>query len=172
MDRQMDRTMDRQTEWWVDRPINGWTCNIYAKKDNFLIDFAIFTKALPTDQQTNGLTNRRTNGRTYLLIDMRLLHLKMVALNKSKAVLTLALLNASMQKENSYLQRNKDMIVIVEIIAWKTDISIINLSMIYDMISYLLFLGLSISPAIFLQFCSRVDRRAGDVMVGWTGRWR
>ena len=27
MDRQMDRIIDRQTKWWADRPMNGWTCN-------------------------------------------------------------------------------------------------------------------------------------------------
>ena len=34
-----------ETEWWADRLMNGWTCNIHAKKDDFPIDFAIFTKA-------------------------------------------------------------------------------------------------------------------------------
>ena len=40
--------------------MNGWSCNIHAKNDDFPIDFAIFTKALPTD----GPTDRPTDGRT------------------------------------------------------------------------------------------------------------
>ena len=52
---------DRQTEWWADRQIHGWTCNIHAKNDDFSIDFAIFTKALPTD----GPTDRRTDIPSY-----------------------------------------------------------------------------------------------------------
>ena len=43
----------------------------HAKNDDFPIDFAIFTKALPTDQPTDRRTNRRTDGRTYPLIEMR-----------------------------------------------------------------------------------------------------
>ena len=30
MDKQVDRIMDRQTKWWADRPLNGWTCNMCA----------------------------------------------------------------------------------------------------------------------------------------------
>merc|ERR1711872_647880 len=47
-------------------PINGWTCNIHAKNDDFPIDFAIFTKALPT----NGPANRPTNGPTNQRMDI------------------------------------------------------------------------------------------------------
>ena len=64
MYKQMDRIMDRQTVWWTERPINGWTCNIHAKNDDFPIDFAIFTKALPTDRLTDQPTDRRTDQRT------------------------------------------------------------------------------------------------------------
>ena len=67
MDKQIDNIMDRQTDWWADRSINGWTCNTHAKNDEVPIDFAIFTKALPTDRWTDG----PTNGRTYPLIEMR-----------------------------------------------------------------------------------------------------
>ena len=31
----------------------------HAKNDDFPIDFAIFTKALPTDQRNNGPTNQQ-----------------------------------------------------------------------------------------------------------------
>ena len=44
--------------------MNGWTCNIRAKNDDFPIDFAIFTKALRTDGPTAGPTDRQTDGRT------------------------------------------------------------------------------------------------------------
>ena len=36
----------------------------HAKNDDFSIDFAIFTKALPTDRRTNGPTDQRTDGPT------------------------------------------------------------------------------------------------------------
>ena len=39
----------------------------HAKKHDFPIDFAIFTKALRTDRRTDG----PTDGRTYPLIEMR-----------------------------------------------------------------------------------------------------
>ena len=42
---------------------------------DFAIDLAIFTKALPTDQRTDGPTDRRTDGptdgRTKPLIELR-----------------------------------------------------------------------------------------------------
>ena len=45
--------------------MNGWSCNIHAKNDDFPIDFAIFTKALPTDGRTDGPTDRRTDIPSY-----------------------------------------------------------------------------------------------------------
>ena len=39
----------------------------HAKNDDFPIDFAIFTKALPTDRPTDQRTGGRTDGRTYPL---------------------------------------------------------------------------------------------------------
>ena len=36
------------------------------KNDNFPIDFAIFTKALPTDRRTDGPTDGPTDGHTLL----------------------------------------------------------------------------------------------------------
>ena len=44
--------------------MNGWSCNIHAKNDDFLIDLAIFTKALRTDGPTDGRTDGRTDRRT------------------------------------------------------------------------------------------------------------
>ena len=37
----------------------------HAKNDDFSIDFAIFTKALPTDRRTDGPTDRRTDIPSY-----------------------------------------------------------------------------------------------------------
>jgi len=53
MDKQMDGMMEGQTDLWADRPRNGWTCKIHAKNDDFPVDFAILTKALPTDRRTD-----------------------------------------------------------------------------------------------------------------------
>ena len=45
--------------------MNGWTCNIHAKNDDFPIDFAIYTKALPTDGPTDRPTDQRTDIPSY-----------------------------------------------------------------------------------------------------------
>ena len=37
----------------------------HAKNDDFSIDFAIFTKALPTDRQTDQPTDQRTDKPSY-----------------------------------------------------------------------------------------------------------
>ena len=46
MARQMDRMMDRHTKQWADRPMNGWTCNVYryAINNHFPIDFTTLQK--------------------------------------------------------------------------------------------------------------------------------
>ena len=78
---QMDGLTGKWMDQWMDRPMeewnSGWT-NIppykdamyTSKNDDFLTDFAIFTKALwtdaPTDQRTNGLMDQQT----YPLIEM------------------------------------------------------------------------------------------------------
>ena len=41
----------------------------HAKNGDFPIDFAIFTKALPTDRPTDQRTDSRTDGRTHPLIE-------------------------------------------------------------------------------------------------------
>ena len=38
----------------------------HAKNDDFPIDFAIFTKALPTDRPTDGPMDQPTDGHTLL----------------------------------------------------------------------------------------------------------
>ena len=43
----------------------------HAKNDDFPIDFAIFTKALPTDQPTDQRTNGPTDGPTDRPTDQR-----------------------------------------------------------------------------------------------------
>ena len=45
--------------------MNGWTCNICAKNDEFPTDFAILTKALRTDGPTDGPTDRRMDKPSY-----------------------------------------------------------------------------------------------------------
>ena len=79
MDGRMDR--NRQKNGQTDKIINGHAIYVHrhAKNNPFPIDFAISTKALPTDGLTDGPTDqptdrptdRRTDGRTYPLIEMR-----------------------------------------------------------------------------------------------------
>jgi len=46
--------------------MNGLSYNIHAKNDGFPIDFAIFTKALPTYGSMDGPTDQTTDGHTLL----------------------------------------------------------------------------------------------------------
>ena len=57
--RQTDRIMGRQANEWMDMQ---YLCMNMQKNDDFPIDFAIFTKTLPTDQPTD----RPTDGHTLL----------------------------------------------------------------------------------------------------------
>ena len=81
-----DRLMDQLTDRWIDRPMDGWNNRwtdiplykdaIYATEyDDFPTDFAIFTKPLRTDRQTNQPMDRQidglTDGRTYPLVEIR-----------------------------------------------------------------------------------------------------
>ena len=69
--------IDKQTEKWTDKIINGWIVDAHRheKNNDFSLDFAIFTNALLTDGPTNGPTDRLmdqpTVGRTYSLIEVR-----------------------------------------------------------------------------------------------------
>jgi len=70
-----DSPKDGQTNRWIS---NGWTMFLsYADainasvNDDSLTDFTIFTKALPTDQQTNQATDKPKDQRTYPLIAMQ-----------------------------------------------------------------------------------------------------
>ena len=71
-----DRLMDQLTDRWMDRPMDGWNNRwtdiplyrdaIYAtENDDFPTDFAIFTKLLQTNQQTDRRTNRWTDIPSY-----------------------------------------------------------------------------------------------------------
>ena len=71
MDEQMDEPMDGQNIWWIDQWMDKHTllyrCDRCIWKWWFSTDFAIFTKALRTDQSTD----RQTNGWTYPHIEMQ-----------------------------------------------------------------------------------------------------
>ena len=59
----MDRPMDGWNNRWTDIPL--YKDAIYAtENDDFPTDFAIFTKPLLTDQQTDQPTDGRTDRRT------------------------------------------------------------------------------------------------------------
>jgi len=46
--------------------MNGLSSNIHAKNDGFPLDFAIFTKALPTNGSMDRPTDQLTDGHTLL----------------------------------------------------------------------------------------------------------
>ena len=66
MDRQADGRSNGQTDGIIGGQTNEWIdmqymCIDMQKKDVFLIDFAIFTKALRTNRRTDGPTDQPTD---------------------------------------------------------------------------------------------------------------